>query len=51
MIMYLYDALYFRNLFTRYELDKVEGKKEFETKLDKAILGLENDITEKRKHI
>jgi len=38
-------------LFHRYGFDKVESKHDFDSKLDKAIVGLESEINEKRRSV
>ena len=38
-----------RSVFRRYGFDTVECKKDFESKLDKEITGLEEEIQEKKK--
>ncbi len=38
-------------MFKRYGFEKVESKKEFEAKLDRAIGGLEEEIREKRRRV
>ena len=40
-----------RQVFKRYAFDQVESKSDFESKLDKAISGLETEIAEKRKSV
>lgn len=38
-------------MFRRYKFDKTESRRDFESKLDSAISGLESDIAEKRKSV
>jgi hypothetical protein len=38
-------------VFRRYGFDTVESRKDFEAKLDKAIIELEGEIQEKRKSV
>lgn len=40
-----------RSVFRRLGFDKVDSKKDFEGKLDKAISGLEEEIALKRKSV
>jgi hypothetical protein len=41
----------FRQIFKTYGFDKVESKKDFESKLDRAITGLEIEVMEKRRAV
>lgn len=48
----IYSLLKFsQSVFRRYGFDQVESKKDLESKLDKAIIGLEGEIQDKRKAI
>ena len=40
-----------RHIFKSYGFDKVESKKDFEGKLDRAITGLEIEVMEKRRAV
>lgn len=40
-----------RQVFRKYQFEKVDSKKDFESRLDKAIVGLENEIKDKRKAV
>ena len=41
----------FRQIFKTYGFDKVESRKDFESKLDRAIIGLELEVLEKRRAV
>jgi len=38
-------------VFKRYGFDKVESKKDFDSKLDRAITGLEIEVNDKRRAV
>ena len=41
----------YRQVFQRYGFEKIESKKDFESKLDRAITGLDIEVTEKRRSL